>query len=150
MEVLPRFVGRVMNGLSPIVFGDGSTGRDFTYVTEVARGILAAGRHDALVGQKVNIAIGRMVTVADLARTVLTTLGRNDLAITMLPPRPGDVHQLHADTTKAAAMLGFRAEIGLEDGVRRYIDWVRARYPDPAVLVETAATNWQFDAAAKE
>lgn len=143
-EVLPRFVGRVLNGLPPIIFGDGSTGRDFTYVTEVAKGILAAARCDALVGTKINIAFGRMVTVRELADVVLRQLGRNDLRSTTMVPRPGDVHQLHADTRKAQKLLGYRALIELESGVDRYLDWVRKRYPDPKVLLEATATNWSL------
>lgn len=141
-EVLPRFVGRALNGLPPIIFGDGTTGRDFTYVTEVAQGLLRAGMCDALVGERINIAFGRMVTVREVAAVVLSALGRNDLSVASLEARPGDVHQLHADTSKAERVLGYRAAIDFEEGVRRYIDWVRMTYPDPSVLVETAATNW--------
>jgi UDP-glucose 4-epimerase len=147
-EVLPRFVGRVLNGQPPVIFGDGSTGRDFTYVTEVAQGILRAGMSDDLVGQKVNIAFGRMVTVREVAWTVLSALGRNDLRVASHEARPGDVHQLHAATDKAERLLGYRAAIGFEDGVQRYIDWVRATYPDPSVLLEQSTTNWALAEAA--
>lgn len=143
-EVLPRFVGRVLNGLSPIVFGDGSSGRDFAYVTEVAEGILRAGLDDALLGQKVNIAFGRMVTVQEVARIVLAALGRNDLSIEKLAARPGDVNSLHADPSKAERTIGYRATIDFEQGVQRYIEWVRARYPDPAALLEATPTNWHL------
>lgn len=53
-EVIPRFVIRVLNGLPPIIFGAGENGRDFTYVTEVARGLALAADCDALVGRVVN------------------------------------------------------------------------------------------------
>lgn len=141
-EVLPRFVGRIMNGLAPVVFGDGSTGRDFTYVTEVAAGILKAGESDRLVGERVNVAYGRMLTVAEVARAALEALGRNDLAVETRSARPGDVHQLHADPGKAERLIGFRATIPFEEGVRRYLEWVRHRYPDPADLLDAEATNW--------
>ena len=52
-EVLPRFVGRVLNGKPPVIFGDGDNGRDFTYVTEIAAGLLAAGSSAGLIGQTV-------------------------------------------------------------------------------------------------
>lgn len=144
-EVLPRFVGRVLNGLPPIIFGDGSTGRDFTYVTEVAAGIKLCGELPTLVGQRVNIAFGRMVTVADLAQIVLDVLQRNDLSVLARDPRPGDVHQLHAGTEKAERLAGYRAEIAIEDGIGRYIEWVRAQYPDPSALLETSETNWTIN-----
>jgi UDP-glucose 4-epimerase len=140
-EVLPRFVGRVLNGLSPVVFGDGTNARDFTYVTEIARGIKLAGEADAVIGQRVNIARGMPVTVNDLAREVLTALSRNDLTIEYRGDRPGDVAYLHADIEKAKTLLGYKAEIELRTGVRDYIDWVRAEI-DPKDLLERKVENW--------
>jgi UDP-glucose 4-epimerase len=148
-EVIPRFVVRVLNGRAPIIFGDGSNGRDFTYVTEVARGLALAGESDRLVGSRVNIAYGRMVSVADVANLVMRVCGRNDLISQISAPRPGDVRALNADTTRAFELLGYRAEIALEDGIRRYVDWFRARCPDPSILLEEAVENWQMPEAAE-
>lgn len=141
-EVLPRFVARALNGLPPVIFGDGSNGRDFTYVEEIAAGILKAGMAEALVGEKINLAYGRMVTVREVATAALEALGRNDLSIVYEDARPGDVHQLHADTNKAATVLGFKPTIEFSAGVARYVDWVRARYPDPSALVTDKIRNW--------
>ena len=141
-EVLPRFVGRILNGLPPVIFGDGSNGRDFTYVEEVAAGILAAGAAEGLVGEKLNLAYGRMVTVREVAAAALNALGRNDLSIEYHDERPGDVHQLHADTAKAKDVLGFKPAIDFSDGVARYVDWVRARYPDVSALGAGNIKNW--------
>ncbi|MET0528765.1 MAG: GDP-mannose 4,6-dehydratase [Microvirga sp.] len=141
-EVIPRFVIRVLNGLPPIVFGDGSNGRDFTYVTEVARGLALAGASDRLVGQRVNIAYGRMITVAEVANAVARACGRSDLQAEYSNPRPGDVHKLRADTKKAKTLLGYAAEISFEEGIRRYVEWFRSAFPDPSVLTEAKAQNW--------
>lgn len=143
-EVLPRFVGRVLNGLSPVVFGDGKNARDFTYVTEIARGIRLAGETDAVIGQRVNVARGVPVTVNDLAREVLTALSRNDLTIEYRGDRPGDVAYLHADTGKAETLLGYKAKVELHTGVRDYIDWVRATI-DPKDLLEQKVENWMME-----
>lgn len=145
-EVLPRFVARVLNGLPPVIFGDSSNGRDFTYVTEIAAGIAAAGKVDSLVGEKINLAYGRMVTVHEVATTVLKTLGRNDLAIEFADPRPGDVHRLRADTTKAEQRLGYEARVEFAQGVAKYVDWVRMRFPDPSALLDTKVVNWSMPA----
>ena len=67
-EVIPRFVIRVLNGLPPVIFGSGDNGRDFTYVTDTARGIALAADVDDLVGQTVNIASGEMITIAEIAK----------------------------------------------------------------------------------
>lgn len=143
-EVLPRFVGRILNGHAPVIFGDATNGRDFTHVAELAAGIKSAGEADDLVGETINLAFGRMVTIHEVAAAALAALGRNDLAIERMSSRPGDVHQLHADTAKAERLLGFKAKIAFEDGVARYVDWVKQRYPDPSVLLEQAVVNWSM------
>lgn len=141
-EVIPRFVIRVLNGLPPVIFGDGSAGRDFTYVTETARGLELAASCDALVGREVNIAFGRMVSVKDVAQAVVRLCQRPDIAPAHAAARPGDVLALHADTRLAAATLGFKAEIAFEQGLERYVDWFTRRHPDPALLLEDKVENW--------
>jgi UDP-glucose 4-epimerase len=143
-EVIPRFIIRALNGLPPVVFGDGSNGRDFTYVTDIARGIVLAGASDRLLGSKVNIAFGRMITVREIAAFIMQACGRNELAIEFSRPRPGDVHVLRAGTRRATDVLGYRAEIGIEEGLRRYLDWFRARHPDPSTMLEQDIENWRM------
>jgi UDP-glucose 4-epimerase len=143
-EVIPRFVIRALNGLPPIIFGDGTQGRDFTYVTETARGLAAASAADSLVGSVVNLGRGRLVTIGELAEAVLRHCERPDLEIEYAAPRPGDVHRLVADTRRAKVLLGFEARIDLEEGMHRYLEWFRATYPDPKALLEQSVTNWKM------
>jgi UDP-glucose 4-epimerase len=141
-EVIPRFVIRALCGRTPVIFGDGSNGRDFTYVTEVVRGLTLAAASSSSVGQRINIAYGRMVTIQEVAQTVLKVCARNDLSIDWHRSRPGDVHVLAADTRRAFELLGYRAEIPLEVGQERYIAWFRQTYHDPSALLEKQVENW--------
>lgn len=141
-EVLPRFFIRVLNGLPPVIFGNPDNGRDFTYVTEVAAGIAAAGEFGDLVGDVVNIAHGRLVTVGEVAETVLRVCRRPDLRPVIGPHRPGDVHVLQADTAKAKRVLNYEAAIDFERGVEMYLDWFVRRHPDPSILLEKETVNW--------
>jgi UDP-glucose 4-epimerase len=143
-EVIPRFVIRVLNGRPPAIFGDGSNGRDFTYVTEVARGLVLAGAVERAVGRTINIAYGRLVTVRDAAEAVLAACGRNDMTIAYHPSRPGDVHRLHGDTRQAAELLGYRPQIGFAEGLCRYLEWFRAHHPDPSSLIGDEVDNWRM------
>ncbi|HEX3417550.1 MAG TPA: NAD-dependent epimerase/dehydratase family protein [Stellaceae bacterium] len=145
-EVIPRFVIRVLNGLAPVIFGTGEHGRDFTYVTETVRGIALAVSCDALVGRAVNIAYGEMVTVRQVAETIARLCGKPGLAPRFIEPRPGDVRALRADIRLARETLGFVAEVNLEEGLQRYIDWFRAAHPDPAGLLEKNIRNWRLPA----
>jgi len=141
-EVVPRFTIRILNGLPPVIFGDGRNGRDFTYVTEVARGLMLAGDSDRMVGERINIAYGRMITIAEVARTLMDVCGRNDLTSELAADRPGDVHVLNADTRRALDLIDYRAEINFEDGIRKYVNWFRSKHPDPAKLLEEKVENW--------
>src|SRR5438477_4455685 len=145
-EVIPRFVIRVLNGLPPVIYGTGKNGRDFTYVTETVRGIALAAGCDALVGRAVNIAYGEMVTVRQVAEAIAQLCGRRGLAPRFIEPRPGDVRSLRADTRLARETLGFAAEVGLKEGLRRYIDWFRGTHPHPAALLEDKIRNWRLPA----
>src|SRR5215472_5833928 len=143
-EVVPRFIIRVLNGRPPVIFGDGSNGRDFTYVTEVARGLAIAGASDRAVGTKINLAYGRLLTVSQIAVIVLATCGRNDMAVAFHNARPGDVHRLQADNRRAAEVLDYRPQVAFEDGICRYLKWFRERHPDPSALLEDEIENWSL------
>lgn len=141
-EVIPRFVIRVLNGRPPVIFGTGEAGRDFTYVTETAAGLARAASVDAAVGRTVNLARGRMVTIAEVAAAVTRLCQRPDLIPQHIAGRPGDVHRLHADTRLARDLLGFEARVDFEAGLEAYIDWFVRTHPDPAKLLEEEVVNW--------
>jgi UDP-glucose 4-epimerase len=143
-EVLPRFVIRALNGLPPVIFGDGMQGRDFMYATETARGLASALSADVPSGEVVNLGHGRLVTIRELANAVLRHCARQDLGVQLASPRPGDVHRLVADTRRAKALLRFEPEVELDEGIARYLQWFRATHPDPRKLLEANPVNWQL------
>jgi UDP-glucose 4-epimerase len=85
-----------------------------------------------------------MVTVRQVAEAVARLCGRPGLAPRSIEARPGDVRALRADTRFARETLAFAAEVSLEEGLRRYIDWFRAAHPDPAALLEDDIRNWRL------
>jgi UDP-glucose 4-epimerase len=125
-EVIPRFVERAMNGQRPIIFGDGSQTRDFTWVVDTARGILEAGQCDELIGQEVNIARGEEVSINDLARLVIDATGQSGLEPEYRPAREGDVKRHLAGTRKAKELLGFASTVAIEQGISNYVRWIGA------------------------
>ena len=143
-EVIPRFVIAMLNGQPPVIFGSGEQGRDFTYVTEVARGIALAGQVDAVVGKIVNIARGQLITIQRLALTVAALCRRPDLKPIYMNSRPGEVRSLHARTDRARQLLAYQPTISLEEGLERYIDWFIRMHPDPSGLLEKDPINWSM------
>ena len=125
-EVIPRFVARIRAGLPPIIFGDGTQTRDFTWVEETSAGIVAAAQCDALVGEAVNLAHGQPVSVAEICERLLTLLGANGLRPEFAAARPADVAHHWADTSKASRLIAWRPAVAIDEGLERYVRWVEA------------------------
>jgi UDP-glucose 4-epimerase len=143
-EVIPKFMLRCLAGKPMIIFGDGSQTRDFTYVSDTAAGILAAGISDASVGQTFNLGIGKEIRVLELANTVRQVLGRPDAEIIHAEPRPGDVPRLMADSSKARQLLQFQPTVTLRDGLERVRDWYLSQGKSPEELLEEEVIrNWE-------
>lgn len=143
-EVIPKFLLRAMNGLPPVVFGDGRQTRDFTFVEDTARGIAAAAESDAAIGETINLGAGREVAINDLAAVVTRAAGRAELRPQYEKPRPADVLRLHADSRKAERILGWRAGTPLDEGLRCLIAWHAERGTDwAAALEEDVMFNWE-------
>ena len=121
-EVLVRWMERIAEGKSPLIFGDGRQTMDFVYTADIARAnVLAIGSN--VVEGFYNVASGVETSLLDLARALLRSMD-SDLDVEFGPERPvNGVTRRLADTSAAARDLGFRAEVGLEDGLRRLVAW---------------------------
>jgi UDP-glucose 4-epimerase len=143
-EVIPKFVLRALAGQPLVVFGDGSQTRDFTWVSDTARGIAQAAAADDAVGETVNLGSGRETSIRSLAKIVLATAGRGEEAVRCAAPRPGDLPRLRADTDKARRLLAFCPTVSLEEGIARL---VAAAGRDPAAaaaaLHADVERNWE-------
>lgn len=143
-EVIPRFVGRILNGEKPVVFGDGNQSRDFTYVAEIARGIALAASSREAVGRTINVAYGLPVTILDIAEMVAEVCERPDLKPIFSAARPGDVITLHANVELSRQLLSFKSEIDLRAGLRLYLDWIRQTTNDFSTLLDKSIENWSL------
>lgn len=126
--VIPIFVDALRRGEPVVVHGDGLQTRDFTFVDDVVRANLAAAAADAakVSGKAYNVASGNEHTLLDLLAAIARHLGvepeREHVAA-----RAGDVRHTCADATAAARDLGYRAEVGLDDGLAATIRWFQER-----------------------
>jgi UDP-glucose 4-epimerase len=142
-EVIPKFLLRALAGKPLIIHGDGTQTRDFTYVSDTAEGILRAAASETAVGETINLGQGSEITINVLADIVRAIVGREDVPVQYGKPRPGDVLRLYSDSTKAAAVLGFKPQVSLADGVSRLMEWHLRSGTDPAeLLAEEQAENW--------
>ncbi|WP_199235638.1 NAD-dependent epimerase/dehydratase family protein [Micromonospora sp. S4605] len=124
-EVLIRWMERIEAGTAPLILGDGRQTMDFVHVADIARANILAARAD-VTDEVFNIASGTETSLVELARA-LSEVMKSDL-----PPEHGPARAVNgvtrrlADTTAAERRLGFRAEIGLHEGLQGLVDWWRA------------------------
>ena len=123
-EVLVRWMERIADGRPPLIFGDGRQTMDFVFTSDIARAnVLAAA--SAVTDGVYNVASGTETSLLELAETLLDAMG-SDLSVEHGPERAvnGVVRRL-ADTTAAERDLGFVPEVGLEQGLREFVEWWR-------------------------
>lgn len=148
-EVIPKFMLRCMAGQPMVVFGDGTQTRDFTHVSDTARGILMAGLADEAVGETINLGSGSEIQINHLARKVAAVVDKPDAPIIYDAPRLGDVLRLCTDTSKARDLLGFQPRIMLREGLGLLKDWYLSSGQSPETLLEQEiARNWEIQGEA--
>ncbi len=126
--VIPVFASRLLKGEPPVIMGDGSQTRDFTYVgNAVLANLLAGSSQDPLMGQVVNIGAGVQTSILDLAQQMMREFGMADARPEFGPPRTGDVLHSCADITRARALLGYEPITPFEEGLRLTLEWWRDR-----------------------
>ncbi|MEZ5965822.1 MAG: NAD-dependent epimerase/dehydratase family protein [Planctomycetota bacterium] len=125
--VIAAFCYALLAGRRPRIDGDGSQSRDFTYVEDVARGLIAAMQAPTQGCHVVNLACGGSYTILELLQTLAQYAGVQvdpDFA----PPRSGDVKHSRADVSKARELLDFCAQVPFSEGLKRTYDWYRSQY----------------------
>jgi UDP-glucose 4-epimerase len=121
-EVLIRWMERIAIGQPPIILGDGHQTMDFVYIDDVAAANVLALQSD-LDDEVFNVASGVETSLNDLAAALIRVMGSN------LKPQHGPERAVNpvprrlADTSKAERLLGFTAQVGLEEGLARLVDW---------------------------
>jgi len=115
---------RMIEAGQPIpVFGDGSTARDHTYITDILAGILACTQRE--FGFEIfNLGESQTVKLGDLIALIESALGKRAI-IDRQPLQPGDVPLTYADISKARARLGYEPKVKVEKGIPLFVDWFR-------------------------
>ncbi|HEV3093148.1 MAG TPA: SDR family NAD(P)-dependent oxidoreductase [Solirubrobacteraceae bacterium] len=133
-EVLVRWMERIAAGEAPLILGDGSQTMDFVYIEDVARSNLLAAEAD-VTDEVFNVASGTETSLLELAQLLIEVMGA-DVSVEHGPERAvNKVPRRLSDVRMARERLGFEAEVGLEEGLRRLVEWWRAqRASAPAAL----------------
>jgi CDP-glucose 4,6-dehydratase len=128
-RIIPGTIVSVLRDEAPIIRSDGTPVREFVYVDDVARGyLLLAEKIDEAVGEAFNFGAGEPVQMLDLVNRIIKLAGKEGqveprVMLQRKIEREIDAQYLSAD--KAEARLGWRAEVSLDEGLKRTIDWYR-------------------------
>ncbi|HYE31342.1 MAG TPA: SDR family NAD(P)-dependent oxidoreductase [Methylomirabilota bacterium] len=118
-----KFAKLITAGKPIPVFGDGSTSRDYTFITDIVDGIIACTERN-LGYQIFNLGESQTVTLQRLIELLEASLGKKAV-IDRQPNQPGDVPITFADITKARQMLGYNPQVKIDKGIPLFVDWFR-------------------------
>jgi len=140
-----KFVDAIRNDRPIEIYGEGQMSRDFTYIDDLVEGIVRLSavipsednrvRSETVVDtlsqnapfRVVNVGGGQPVELMHFVDTIEAMVGKPAIR-KMLPMQPGDVHRTFADPSLLVALTGFRPKIGVEEGVRRFVEWYQEHY----------------------
>jgi UDP-glucose 4-epimerase len=122
--VMAKFILQMMRGETPVIFGDGEQGRDFTYIDNAvsANLLAAAAPADQVAGKVFNVACGERHTLNETYRILAQLLGFEGLPM-YTEVRAGDVRDSLADISAAQEAFGYKPLVGFEEGLRRTVAW---------------------------
>ena len=124
--VIAIFCTRLLNNLPPVLYEDGAQTRDFSFVEDVARANLLAAETDKLDGVPVNIGSGHGTPIREIAEQLSHVLKVDTAPEINGEFRPGEMRHLTSDT-KLARSAGYKPTVDLNDGIPRYINWIRTQ-----------------------
>jgi|TARA_B100001971_G_C18158023_1_gene519716 NAD dependent epimerase/dehydratase len=124
--VLPSIIIQIANGMKEIKLGDPSPTRDFSYVEDTCRGILALAESDQTIGQTINIGSNFEISVGD-ALNIIKVLMDSDVKFVTdqqrIRPEKSEVFRLWCDNTKIEKLTGFKPQVDIREGLQKTINW---------------------------
>jgi len=120
-----KFVKAILNGEAITIYGDGEQTRDFTFIDDILEANILAATEE-IRGVAFNIGGGNRISVNDLIGEIERASGRRAL-LNHIEEQKGDLQNTWADTQKAEQKLGWRAKVGIQDGLRRYLSWIHVK-----------------------
>ena len=129
-HAVPDLIRKSLQRLKPLpIFGTGEHTRTLTHVDDIADGIVVATGHEAALNEDFNISAAEELTVAEIARICWEACGNDpaELEFEHLPSFEVDVVRRWPSVEKAERLLGWKARIGVQDGIRQTVEWLRER-----------------------
>ncbi|MEQ1473774.1 MAG: NAD-dependent epimerase/dehydratase family protein, partial [Candidatus Acidiferrum sp.] len=123
--VMAKFCTAFLEETEPVIFGDGTQSRDFTYVDNAVQANLLACEAPAASGRVFNVGTGDRINLNQVVEALGKISGK-PMKPRYDPPRDGDIRDSQADISRARAVLGYEPTVALEEGLQRTFEWYRA------------------------
>lgn len=123
-----KFTKLITEGQEIPFFGDGSTARDYTFISDIIGGILGAIEYlqnHSGVYEIINLGESEVISLDQMVKTLETAL-KTHARKKLLPAQPGDVQRTNADITKARQLLGYAPQTNFQNGIKIFVEWFLA------------------------
>lgn len=129
--IIPEIINQILNRKTTVSLGNVESARDFTFVSDTARGIISAMLTEDAIGETINIGSNLSFKIKHLVKIISKIMGKN-IAIKKDKERyrPYDVQNLVCDNRKAKKLLGWQPDVPIEEGLARTIQWMRKSHLD--------------------
>lgn len=122
-----KFTRLMLEGNEIPMFGDGTTSRDYTYITDIVDGIIRSCdyvENNEFVYEVLNLGNSSPVSLKEMIDTIGRAVGVTP-TIKQLPMQPGDVERTFADVSKAKALIGYEPQVSFEQGIKNFVEWYK-------------------------
>jgi dTDP-glucose 4,6-dehydratase len=126
--VIPTIITQLLSGKDEIKLGSLIPTRDFNFVKDTADGFIEISRSDKTIGEEINIATQKEISIGELAKVIISQINPNAKIICeeeRLRPEKSEVNRLLGDNTKIKALTNWRPQYTFEQGIKETIDWIR-------------------------
>lgn len=120
-----KFVEKIRNGTPIDMYGDGTTKRDYTFITDIISGIIASIQYSKTGYEIINLGGGEPISLKRMIATIEQVLQTKAIII-YKPMQPGDVYKTVCDWSKAKTLLGYSPKTKFLDGIKQFVEWDNA------------------------
>ena len=141
-EMIPRSIIRLLNGLRPVVFGNGNVTRDFFYVHDTARVLHDFLHRNDVRGRTINVGTGEEITMRELAQRLSVIVTNGNVGVEYLEDRPADVPRLWVDNSLLKSLYTLDHLMPIASGLQATVDYYRQLGPAESLLQKIIVKNW--------
>jgi UDP-glucose 4-epimerase len=142
-EIIPRTIVNLLNGINPVIFGDGSNTRDFFFVKDTARVLASLIGNNKIKGKTFNLGTGVEISMKSLVEEIISLIPDNKIDVKFIEDRPADVPRLWVDSSTIRKIVEINDEKSFIDGLKETIDYYKTKNSEKNLSKEIILKNWE-------